>query len=259
MADTWIRRVVGMVLVVAIGGMPTVTAAGGTSPGTRAIAPPGQQVSRKPQLRGGSDGHRAWLVAQHRGLTLFKIVTKVDRSIAIDLRFREDAVSLAVDGSGAVTVARAGLAVRLTSPEAIEQLQQLLAGSEAIFATRMLLAERESASDLLPHEMSVLAVAAFVASLTGDADAPSRLSNRFVEKHQGIFTRVRYETCFEKYSKESTAAWNDMQACVDEANQAESVWERAYRRTACNGIWLIRSEAAWFEFVGCMGLGGILE
>jgi hypothetical protein len=258
MADTWIRRVVGVTVVAAIAGV-SVTAAGGISTGAETIAPPGQQVSRKPQLRGGADGQRAWLLAQHRGLTLLKVVTKADRSVAIELRFREDAVSLAIDGSGTVTVGRAGRAVRLTSPEAIEQLQQLVAGSEAVFATRMLLAERESTSDLQPHEMSVLAVAAFVASLTGDADAPTRLSRRFLEKHLGVFTRVRSETCFEKYSKESTASWNDMQDCVAEADQAESVWERAYRRAACNGVWLIRSEAAWFEFVGCMGLGGIIE
>jgi hypothetical protein len=247
------------VILVAVSAGVSVTAAGRISMGGGTIAPPGQQVSRKPQLRGGADGQRAWLLAQHRGLTLLKAVNRADRSIAIDLRFRQDAVSFAVDATGGVTVARAGRAVRLTSPEALEQLQRLVAGSDAIFATRMLLADRESTSDLLPHEMSVLAVAAFVASLTGDVDAPARLSKRFLEKHQGVFTRVRSETCFEKYSKESTASWNDMQDCVAEANQAESVWERAYRRTACNAVWLIRSEAAWFEFVGCMGLGGIIE
>jgi hypothetical protein len=184
-----------------VAGVSSVIAAGGTSEEAGPIAPRQLQVSRKPQLRGGADGRGAWLVAEHRGLTLLKVVTRADRSVAIELRFREDAVSLAVDGSGTVTVGRAGRAVRVTTPEAIEQLQQLVAGSEAVFATRMLLAERESTSDLQPHEMSVLAVAAFVASLTGDADAPTRLSRRFLEKHLGVFTRVRSETCFEKYPR----------------------------------------------------------
>ena len=32
-----------------------------------------------------------------------------------------------------------------------------------------------------------------------------------------------------------------MQSCMDEANQDGSVLNRAYRRVACNGVWLLRS------------------
>ena len=38
-----------------------------------------------------------------------------------------------------------------------------------------------------------------------------------------------------------------MQSCMDEANQDSSVLNRAYRRVACNGVWLLRSESAWID------------
>jgi len=214
--------------------------------------------SVKPLIRGGADARRAWLGAQYRGLTVNKIANRTDDSLLIELRFLQDSVAIGVDKSGVVTATRGGTSIRVTSPEAFERLQEVLAGSAATFAARVLLAERESTSDLQAGEMSLLSAAAFVASLTGDIDAPRRLATRFVEKHRGIYRHVRLTTCFDDYSSEASAAWNDMQSCVDEADQDESLLQRAYRRVACNAIWLLRSESAWIEYLGCLGPGELI-
>ena len=50
-----------------------------------------------------------------------------------------------------------------------------------------------------------------------------------------------------------------MQSCMDEANQDENIFNRAYRRVACNGVWLVRSESAWVEYLACLGLGQLAE
>jgi hypothetical protein len=127
-----------------------------------------------------------------------------------------------------------------------------------MFAARMLLAEREATSELQAPEMSVLATAAFAASLAGDLDAPRRVATRFVEKHRGIYRQVRLANCFDTYTSEVTAAWNDLQSCMDEANQDSSLLQAAYRRLACNAVWMLRSESAWVEYLGCLGPGAIM-
>jgi hypothetical protein len=211
-----------------------------------------------PVIRGGADARRAWLTTEHRGLTVNKVANRTDGSLLIELSFRQDSVAIGVDTSGLITASRNGTTIRVTSAEAFERLQQVLAGSEAAFAARVLLAEREATSDLQAGEMSLLSTAAFVASLSGDIDAPRRLATRFVEKHRGIYRLVRLRTCFDNYSSEASAAWNDMQSCMDEANQDDSMFQRAYRRVACNAIWLVRSESAWIEYIGCLGPGQLI-
>jgi hypothetical protein len=66
-------------------------------------------------------------------------------------------------------------------------------------------------------------------------------------------------TCFDTYTQEASGAWNDMQNCMDEANQDSSIFNRAYRRVACNAVWLVRSESAWVEYLGCLGLGQLYQ
>ena len=227
----------------------TTPAAGGA---TTRVTP------RKPSIRGAADARRAWLGAEHRGLTIEKVANRVDGSLRVELRYGQDAVSIAIDVNGTIAVARSGRRVRVSSAEAFAQVQRLLAGSEAAIATRFLLAERETTSDPSAGEMSLLSTAAFVASLLGDVDAPRRLAARFAERQAGV-RPVRMGNCYDTYTAEASAAWNDMQACMDEANQDSSLLNRAYRRVACNGVWLLRSESAWIEFLGCLGPGQIFQ
>jgi hypothetical protein len=216
-------------------------------------------LGQRPRIQGGADARRAWLGAEHRGLIVHKFANKADGSLSLELQFRRDHVSVGVSRSGAVAVARGGRRIDVTSVDAFEQLQGLLAGSEVVFALRVLLAEREATSELDAPEMSLLSAAAFVASLVGDVDAPRRLSTRFVQKHRGIYRPVRLATCFEQYAAESSAAWNDMQDCMNEANQDPNVFARAYRRVACNAVWLVRAESAWAEYLGCLGPGQFIN
>ena len=215
-------------------------------------------ISRKPTIRGAADARRAWLGAEHRGLTVQKTSNRVDGSLSIDLRYGQDAVSIGIDVNGALSVSRHGRHIRVASAEELTQVQRVLSGSEAAIATRFLLAEREGVSDLNAGEMSLLSAAAFVASLLGDVDAPRRLAARFAEKQGGI-RPVRMANCYDTYTAEVSASWNDMQSCMDEANQDSSVLNRAYRRVACNGVWLLRSESAWIEYLGCLGPGQIFQ
>jgi hypothetical protein len=211
-----------------------------------------------PRIRGSADAKRAWLGAEHRGLVVNKISNREDGSLSLDLKFRKDHVTIAIEKSGAIVASRGGKTIRVTSVASFERLQQLLAGSEATFAARLLLAEREQTSDLQAPEMALLSSMAFVAGLSGDVDALRRLATRFVEKHRGIYRQVRFRTCFDSYANEASSAWNDMQGCVDEANQDPSIFNRAYRRVACNGVWLLRSESAWVEYIGCLGPGALM-
>jgi hypothetical protein len=235
------------------------TRATSAAPSFVEMPPPRRLGVQRPRIQGGVDARRAWLGAEHRGLVVQKFANTADGSLSLELQFRRDHVSVGVSRTGAVAVARGGRRIDISSVEAFEQLQGLLAGSEVAFAVRVLLAEREATSDLDPPEMSLLSAAAFVASLLGDVDAPRRLSTRFVQKHRGIYRPVRLETCFEQYATESSAAWNDMQNCMDEANQDSSVFARAYRRVACNAVWLIRAESAWAEYLGCLGPGQFIN
>jgi hypothetical protein len=218
-----------------------------------AAAPQRPGSPRTPLIRGAADAKRAWLGAEHYGLTLHKVANREDRSLTIELRFAQDVVTVGIDAAAVVTVSRGGRAVRVRTPGSLARAQQLLAGSDAAFAARVMLADREAVSDLKAPEMALLSAAAFVASLVGDIDAPRRLATRFLEKHRGLYRPARMSTCFDAYSSESSSAWNDMQDCVDEANQDSSLINRAYRRVACNAIWLLRAESAWIEYLGCLG------
>jgi hypothetical protein len=218
-------------------------AAGGNV--SRAVAEP------KPEIAGGLDGKRAWLVANYRGLAVRKTSNQADKTVGIELRHGRDLVGVTVDASGVVTVSRGGHTIAVDSAGALMQVQSLLGGSEAVFAARMLLSEREARSELKAPEMSLLASAALVAALVGDTDAPSRLTTRFVEKHRGVFRPIRFG-CWEYYTSESSAAWDDLQNCMSEANQDPSIFNGAYRRLGCNALWLGRAESVWFTYLNCI-------
>ena len=262
MVDSSVRGLVlaGICAAAAVAGEMPATLATSAPAGEPAFVemPPPRRQSGKPVIRGGVDVKRAWLGAEHRGVILRKFADRADGSVTIEVQYQRDLIAIALNRAGGVAVARGGRRIEVTTVEAFGEVQQLLAGSEAVFAARVLLAEREAASDLQPAEMSFLSAAAFLVSLVGDIDAPRRLSTRFIDKHYGAVRPVRHRTCFDEYTRESSAAWNDMQDCMNEANQDESLLNRAYRRVACNAIWLVRSESAWVEYLGCLGPGQLI-
>ena len=203
-------------------------------------------------IQGAHDGKSAWMAAQYRQLQIRKKSDRATGATVIDLRTGRDHVVIGL-AQGRVSVERHGRLLVVDSAEALEAAQQLLGGSAAIFGARTLLSQLEATSTLDAPEMSLLGAAAFVAALVGDVEAPRRLADRFMEKHRGIFRHVaaRADTCWTTYTKESSAAWNDLQACMEEAED-DGFFSGAYQRLACNGIWAMRSEAAWFEFLKCL-------
>lgn len=231
-------------------GMPVTSLAGANPvPTAIGIAP---SSSRAPVIKGGHDKEAAWLVADYRQLQLRKRTDKTTRAIAITLQVPGDIVSVTL-AQGTVTVVRRGTTVVLDSAESMASLQQLLGGSPAVFGTRSMLSELEQTSELTAPDMSLLSAAAFVSSLVGDVDAPQRLADRFMAKHRGLYRQVRMPagTCWSNYTAESTAAWNQLQDCMADANERD-FFRAAYERLACNGVWLARSESAWFEYLNCL-------
>ena len=219
-------------------------------------APPKDTRLKRSDVRitGGVDAKRGWMSGERGQLRIRKFSAKGGQSV-IELTHKKDSVILQVS-EGLIRVMRNGKSVEVGSEQSIEALQELLSGSMAVFHTRALLSELEGRSDLKAPEMSLLSAAAFVTSLTGDTAAPLRLSDRFVQKHRGIYRQVRLmddeeASCWSSYEKEVGDSWNDLQACMDEADSSGGIWA-GIRRLACNGTWLLRGESAWFEHLKCL-------
>lgn len=213
---------------------------------------PAAPSSRIPVISGGRDRNSAWLTAEYRELQVRKRTDRTTHTTTIDLRFKNDAVVVTV-AAGRVSVFRGGKTMNVDSAETLASLQQFLGGSLAVFATRAMLSELESTSPLNAPDMSLLSAAAFVASLVGDIGAPQRLTDQFVAKHRGIYRQVGMpaSTCWSTYTTETTAAWNELQECMSDANERDFI-RAAYERLACNGVWLARTESAWFEYLNCL-------
>jgi hypothetical protein len=234
-------------------GVPVLARAGSgdavcvESPLTNA-SKPGPRIT----VTGGINQTTTWLVADIEELRIRKFTNKGGGS-TIELSRLGDVVVIGVD-KGLIRVARNGQTVTVDSPESLESVQQLLAGSQAMFHTRAFLSALEARSTFKGIEISLLSTAAFAASLTGDTGAPMRIAERFVEKHRGIFRRVRFDdgsSCWTSYENEVTAAWGDLQGCMAEADSSGMVMG-AVLRLACNGVWLFRGESAWFEYIKCL-------
>jgi hypothetical protein len=207
----------------------------------------------QPQISGDTDGRHAWMTAVHRGLIVRKLANRAKRTVSIELRYHLDAVSVAVDHEGIVSVTRRGRTVAVGSAESIQQVEVLLNGSEAVLVFRAMLSERESISDSKAPGLSLLSAAAFVASLVGDLEAPGLLEPRFaVEKRRRVSRPSRSERCASDYCSESIEAWDDLQSCMDLANHDDGSFDPAYRSVTCNVAWIRQLESAWFEYLECL-------
>lgn len=248
-------RIATMMLAVALCGPAAVTAGekGGEAGDDAAGGAGSQRARRAAVVSGGHDRHGAWLVGDYRDFQLRKRTDRATRTIAIELQSGNDIVAIGVAG-GVVTVSRGGRAVSIDSAGAMQSVQELLGGSAAVFATRGMLSELEAVSPLTVPDMSLLSAAAFVASLVGDTEAPQRIADRFVEKHRGLYRQIRLPAgtgCWATYSAEVTASWDALQDCMADADEKDFL-RAAYERIACNAIWLLRSESAYFEYLNCL-------
>ena len=243
---TMARRVTGLVMAAAVV-VPVSRAAAETSKAGAAAQP----RNRTATIHGGHDKTSAWLVAEYRELQVRKRTDRATLAVAIELRAGADRVIVSV-AQRSVSVSRGGRHVLLDSPEALESVQQLLGGSAAVFGVRAMLSELEPVSALAAPDMALLSTAAFVASLVGDVGAPQRIADRFVQKHRGIFRQIQEEAkCWASYTAETTAAWDELQGCMADADD-KGFFRAAYERIACNAVWVMRAESAWLEYLKCL-------
>ena len=203
------------------------------------------------KLNGGVETTRVWVTGEYDGLTVRKFTAR-DGASVVEFIHGDDTVVLSISRHR-VSVGRNGIARDLDTPESIEEVQQLLAGSAAMFHNRVMLSQLERTSALKAGSMSILSAAAWAASLTGDVEAPIRLAERFVAKHRGSLMRVRAddESCWTAYSREVDAALTDATNCTREALETGGLWVLA-RTYGCTAVWVLRGESAWFEYLNCI-------
>jgi hypothetical protein len=210
------------------------------------------------RIVGGVEASRVWVTADYQGLRIQKFTAKGGASV-IEFSYQDDSVVLSLSKER-ISVGRNGVARELSAPDAVEQVQALLAGSPAMFQTRVMLSQLERTSALKAGSMTILSAAAFAASLTGDVNAPLRLAERFVEKHRAPYRRARHDdeaSCWSSYSQEVDNALTDATACTKEALEAGGIWTLG-RTYACSASWALRVESAWFEYLKCLSpLGSV--
>ena len=252
------REVVAIALVVLVHAWSPATA-DATGGEACEVEPVTGAPSPTLRLKAGVETTRVWVTGEYDGLTVRKFTAKGGASV-IEFNHGDDTVVLSIS-SQRVSVGRNGIARDLDSPESIEEVQQLLAGSAAMFHNRVMLSQLERTSVLKAGSMSILSAAAWAASLTGDVEAPIRLALRFVEKHRGPLMRVRAddeESCWTAYSTEVDAALTDATNCTREAVESGGLWLLA-RTYACSAVWVLRGESAWFEYLKCVSPKGIAK
>ena len=202
-------------------------------------------------VTGGHDTRSSWLHADYRELQLRARTDRGTRALAITLRVGADIVKVQV-APESVAVARGSRFIVVDSPEALQAVQELLGGSAAIFGLKSMLSDLEPVSRLTAPDMALLSTAAFVAALVGDVGAPQRIADRFMERHRGIYRQARESgKCWSDYSAETSAAWTALEDCMKDAD-AKDFFRAAYERLACNAVWIMRAESAWFEYLKCL-------
>ena len=209
------------------------------------------------KLAGGAEASRVWLTAEYDGLSIRKFTAKGGSSV-MEFTYGDDVVVISLSKER-VSIGRNGVAHEFRTAASLEALQGILGGSAAMYHTRLMLSQLERTSELKAGSMSLLSAAAFAAALTGDVNAPARLSERFVQKYRAGFKTVRAAaraaddggSCWSSYSKEVDAAMTDLGNCISEAEQG-ALWLMNFRVGCCLGTWTLRAESAWFEYLKCL-------
>jgi hypothetical protein len=201
------------------------------------------------QLAVGFDANHVWISAQYKELGIRKYTSRKPCGTSIELLHGADTVAVS-SGPSRLTVTRGNHSLLVDSPEALETLQVLLRGSNAVYAARATLRELVEHDELRAPEMNLLSALAFVAAIAGDADAPARLNHRFVTINRRP-VRLPQPTSGQEYTTEMTAGCYALQRCANQADE-QGFLRLAYRRLACARNWFRHAESAWFEYVGCV-------
>lgn len=217
------------------------------------VVPAAEAQTRDPEIKVGVEKERVWLESNIGGLRVRKFTQKGGASV-LELQYGNDAVVISA-APGHVSALRDGKTQVLdtTDPQSLDAIQDLLASSRAVMRARTAFSRLERHSALKAPQMSLLSSLAFVAALTGDVAAPERLGERFGIVHGGRVRPVRFGgSCWSNYTTETNAALDDYFSCQQEALEGSTIWMKV-REAACYATWILRAEAAWFEFLKCTG------
>lgn len=129
--------------------------------------------------------------------------------------------------------------------DGLDAVQQILAGSHAMRAFRAVHRRlnqdsRESAPGISLDHVDVL-----LGILQGE---PGVVDRRAPKPSGALISRAacRVErTCWSEYEVEVVNAWGDFAQCVDDVSYLPGMQE------VCAFGWLLRTESAWFHFLGC--------
>ena len=143
----------------------------------------------------------------------------------------------------------------------MERVRALLAGSRAVKQYRRLAASVEESDEASPASHGVLIGASVVHLLDGDPGAPSRIARRLAARRPAAARRNvaavqdpsgagSSEDCWATYETRVNQAYNDFWDCM----RTRQWWTYEVISYACSGVWTVRVEGYWFQYLKCSAL-----
>lgn len=224
--------------------VPSSAAAGEALPG------PEQQGGLAISVSAAETGGVLVRAAGH-GLDVRKLVA---RDGSFTLTIAADGDTLAVAGSSRGVVVTRGLrSVRVdtagTDPGAFARSAALLAGSTALRVFRGAVSALDAPTRETVGGAALEIGDVLLRILQDDAGAVVRWRNGRGERTGG-FVRAAFgmrKPCFAEWEQEVIEAWDWYEACYHDF----SWWSGG--REACAFVYVLRVEAAWFQFLTCVG------
>jgi hypothetical protein len=132
--------------------------------------------------------------------------------------------------------------------EGLDLAQQVLAGSHASRAFRRLFRQLSPESRESAPGVSLDNLDGLLGLLQGE---PGVVERRAPARRDAVWRLSRVAscstepTCYSEYEAEVVAAWDDFSQCCDDVKWYPTMQE------VCAFAWLLRTESAWFHFIGC--------
>jgi hypothetical protein len=224
--------------------VPSPHATAGTLPG------PGQQGGLAISVAAAETGGVVVKAAGH-GLDVRKLVAR-DGSFTLTIAAAGDTLALAGSSRG-VVVTRGGKSVRVdtagTDPGAFSRSAALLAGSPALRVFRGAVSALDAPTRETVGGAALEIGDVLLRILQDDAGAVVRWRNARGERTGGLIRAAfgMRKPCFAEWEQEVIEAWDWYEACYHDF----SWWSGG--REACAFVYILRVEAAWFQFLTCVG------
>jgi hypothetical protein len=164
-------------------------------------------------------------------------------------------------GDEAITVSRNRQSVSMSAAgarrEALDKIRRLLEGGTAAGALHEFAGSLDERAQESPAVYAILVADAFVSVLTGDIEATKCLVQRAREARArssrgGGGARVRpaqWVDCWVGYSGSLMTAFGDMISCI-----GETAWLGDVGLLGCEGVYFLRAEGYWFEYLSCSAI-----